>query len=356
MGEAKLTLVFPCWHAAKHMPHVLEDLQAQTFPDFEAILVNDGDDSQVEAMEQIAAQDSRIRLVHRKENGGVAAARNAGTDAATTPWITYPDPDDRIGPNYAKSLYEAVDGTDVEMACGGYTWVEMLTGEITSRYINMGVETEVIAIAKAYEKMLPPDCEFTNWNILYSTELIRRNRLRQNVSFTTGQDYLFNMEYFPFVRKVGLVRDCGYFYYNRLGTNGKRYDPQFMLNRLQIIHKRESFHQQLGWPEERIAAFKNTELAYRALRFCSYYLFSFQSPLTIKTATQKVREELFGQKELVSAILERDCGNDRLMCLFQKLVRKGNARLLVITFYVLSMCKRRFGSLYAKTKTFFRGN
>lgn len=105
---AKVSLVIPCWHAAQHMPHVLEDLQAQTFKDFEAILVNDGDDSQVESMELIASKNSRIRIVRLYQNSGVSAARNAGTDIAQAPWVGYADPDDRFGPNYLQSLYKAV--------------------------------------------------------------------------------------------------------------------------------------------------------------------------------------------------------------------------------------------------------
>ena len=96
MGIPKVSLVFPCWHAAKHMPHVLEDLQAQTFKDFEAILVNDGDDSQIPAMEEIAAKDNRIRIINRPDNGGASSARNSGMDIAKSPWIIFPDPDRQI--------------------------------------------------------------------------------------------------------------------------------------------------------------------------------------------------------------------------------------------------------------------
>ncbi len=84
----RVSLVFPCYHAGHHMQHVLDDLQAQTFKEFEAILVNDGDDSQTEAMKEIASKDNRIRIVHRDRNGGVAAARNSGTEAVTTQWVT----------------------------------------------------------------------------------------------------------------------------------------------------------------------------------------------------------------------------------------------------------------------------
>ena len=153
MHTPKVSLVFPCWHAAQHMSHILEDLQAQTFKDFEAILVSDGDDSQLEAMESIAAKDSRIRIVRLEKNGGAAAARNAGTDAVTTEWVTYPDPDDRLGPNYVRSLFEAVDDKGVEMACGGCRRVKVDTGE--TRLCDIGVDNspEILKMEEGYEKM-----------------------------------------------------------------------------------------------------------------------------------------------------------------------------------------------------------
>ena len=355
MEHPKVTLVFPCWHASKHLPHVLEDLQAQTFKDFEAILVNDGDDSQIAVMEEIATKDRRIRIVRLPQNCGVAAARNAGTDTAISQWVTYPDPDDRLGPNYVKSLYDAVDGTDVEMACGGFTQYYVKTHNNCYNYISIDHNFEIMDIAPAYELMTYASSHTIAWNKLYNISIIRKFGLRQNTEFKNSEDHEFNMRYFCLVKKVGIVRDCEYiYYYYDSDSNSKIYNPLYIQNFHEIVNLSERFHRQIGWSEQRIRTNRKTELAYAGLRFC-YSLFYSQSPLTISAATKKIQAELLNQPEIMNAISERNCGKDRLMYLFQQLTHIGNARLLAISFKLLNLGKRNFGHLYAFLKPLFRG-
>lgn len=354
MKTPKVSLVFPCWHAAQHMPHVLEDLQAQTFIEFEAILVNDGDDSQTEAMEAIAAKDDRICIIRLEQNSGVAAARNAGTNAATTNWVTYPDPDDRFGPNYVKSLYEAVDGTGVEMACGGFSICDVNSGNCSETFIKIESSPMVVNFATGYELMSHSWIYSIVWNKLYNIDLIRKNGLNHDVNFKNNQDVNFNLRYFPFVKNVSLIYDCGYDYYRYIDiSNSNRYNPQLMQNKLDNIYRRAQLHRQLGWTEERINKIKEHEFVSASLRICKN-LYAIDSPLSVDEATTKIQAELLNQPEIVNAILKRDFGKDRFWQLFQWLVRKGDARLLAIVFKVLVAGKRRFGKLYTITKPFYR--
>lgn len=355
MFKPKVSLVFPCWHAAKHMKHVLEDLQAQTFKDFEAILVNDGDDGQVEAMEAIAAQDSRIRIVNLSQNSGVAAARNAGTDAATTEWVAYPDSDDRFGPNYLKSLYEAVDGTEVDLVCGGYTVLHMNIGRYEHHYIETNKSPITVNIADGYEKMLSSYTAANTWNKLYNKKLIIDHKLKQDINFINGQDICFNLSYYPFVKQVGLVCNCDYLYhYSIYNTNWSRYNPNWMKNHLQIIKMQEELHRQIGWVEQRIIEYRDKTISYDCLKMFKN-LFEVNSPLTIREAENKIEIELLHEPMVVNAILQQNFGKDRIMKLIQYLIRKGKAYQLSVTFMVLVNGKRLYGKLYNMMKPFFRG-
>lgn len=352
MSRPKVSLVFPCWHAAQHMQHVLEDLQAQTFKDFEVIMVNDGDNGQVEAMEAIAAQDSRIRIINLPQNRGVAAARNAGTDAVTSEWVTYPDSDDRIGPNYVKSLYEAVDGAGVEMACGGFTMFYASTGKYENHFIKIN-NSPVMGIVEGYEQIMP--LKGTVWNRLYNMEIIRSNRLRQDVNFKTMQDCAFNMTYYPFVKQVGLVNNCDYIYYSvDYGTNGSRYNYLYLQNYLKLLDLQENFHRQIGWSELQVIKKTDKDISYRLSKILQNY-YAIDSPLSIGEITKIIEFDLLGNSRIVKAILQQDYGNDYLMRLLQYLVRIDNARLIALTFKVFVAGKRRWGSLYYKIKPFFRG-
>ena len=82
-----------------YLPRCLESICAQTLQDFELILVDDGTkDGCPRIMDEYAARDPRIRILH-KENGGLSSARNAGLDAARGEYVAFIDSDDYADPD-----------------------------------------------------------------------------------------------------------------------------------------------------------------------------------------------------------------------------------------------------------------
>ncbi len=77
-----ITFILPIYNMERLLPRALRSLRAQTLTDFEAILINDGSkDGSTALCAQAAAEDARFHFIDQP-NGGVAAARNAGLDAA----------------------------------------------------------------------------------------------------------------------------------------------------------------------------------------------------------------------------------------------------------------------------------
>lgn len=77
-----LSIIVPVYDVERYLPKCIDSILAQTFTDFELILVEDGSPDNCPALcDAAAAKDARIRVIHQK-NGGLSAARNAGLDAA----------------------------------------------------------------------------------------------------------------------------------------------------------------------------------------------------------------------------------------------------------------------------------
>ena len=92
----KLSIIVPIYNVEPYLRKCIDSILAQTFTDFECILVDDGSpDNCPTICDEYAKKDSRIRVIH-KENGGLSDARNAGLDIAQGEYIGFVDSDDYI--------------------------------------------------------------------------------------------------------------------------------------------------------------------------------------------------------------------------------------------------------------------
>lgn len=104
-GRPLLTLIVPAYNAANYLPNCLDDLLAQTFRDFEVLVMDDGStDRTADIGEQYARRDPRIRVM-RLPHGGVSAARNRGLEMAESRYVAFMDCDDRVDPQYLAAFF-----------------------------------------------------------------------------------------------------------------------------------------------------------------------------------------------------------------------------------------------------------
>lgn len=98
-----ISVVIPLYNKERQIAHTLRSVFAQTFQDFEVVIVDDGStDGSVAEVEKFT--DSRIRLI-RQANAGVAAARNRGIEEAQGELIAFLDADDEWKPEYLATQY-----------------------------------------------------------------------------------------------------------------------------------------------------------------------------------------------------------------------------------------------------------
>ena len=96
--KPRVSVISPVYKVAAVLPRFIESVLAQTDPDVEFILVDDGSpDDSGKICDEYAARDSRIRVIHQK-NGGACAARNAGIEAARGEYFLILDSDDAASP------------------------------------------------------------------------------------------------------------------------------------------------------------------------------------------------------------------------------------------------------------------
>lgn len=110
-----ITVIVPVYRAEKYLPACIESILNQTFSDFSLILVDDGSPDRCgEICEEYAKKDSRITVLHQK-NQGQSAARNHALSVTASPWVSFVDSDDLIHPQTLELLYQAAENASVSM-------------------------------------------------------------------------------------------------------------------------------------------------------------------------------------------------------------------------------------------------
>ena len=119
MQEVKVSVIMPAYNSEVYIRESIDSVLAQSFTDFELIVVDDGSTDTTAAIVKSYA-DSRIRLI-RQANQGVSVARNTGLEAAQGQFITFLDSDDLYYPDFLKTLYHLVQSNQTDMSFSNYS-------------------------------------------------------------------------------------------------------------------------------------------------------------------------------------------------------------------------------------------
>lgn len=111
-----VSVIVPVYNVENHVEKCLVSIMNQTYQHLEILVIDDGstDDSGV-ICDRMAAEDSRIRVVHQK-NAGVSSARNKGLDICSGSYVLFVDSDDWIEPEMVELMVSAIEKTNTDLA------------------------------------------------------------------------------------------------------------------------------------------------------------------------------------------------------------------------------------------------
>lgn len=115
-----ISIIVPIYNIEKFLPCCIDSILAQTFTEWELILVDDGSkDTCGSICDEYATKDGRIRVIH-KPNGGLTSARNAGLAMASGEWVMHLDGDDWIEPEMLELLLQKGEETGADIVMGDF--------------------------------------------------------------------------------------------------------------------------------------------------------------------------------------------------------------------------------------------
>lgn len=191
-GRPKASVVVCCYNAEKHLSKCLEALKAQTYHNFEIIVVDDGS---TDRTSEVAKRHSArlIRIDHR----GLPAARNVGVKSAKGDVIAFTDADCVAEPRWLGKLVKELTSGDYAGVIGGT--LKVLNSEsFVARCLGIRIESE------------PIKCYAGGYNMAYWKKVIERMNGFDS-SFSRGGDYEFYLRASK-THKVAWAKDAVVFF------------------------------------------------------------------------------------------------------------------------------------------------
>ena len=228
--QPKISVIVPVYKAEKYLHRCVDSILAQTFTDFELILVNDGSpDNSGAICDEYAQKDNRVRVFH-KENGGVSSARNLGLDNAQGEYITFCDADDYVTPDWLMAYSNAMmDNTD--LAIQGYNIIDCDKNIIKHLPSQKGNTFE--AKQKLIISLMRQEVYGYLWIKLFRRQLIEQNNIRFDIKSAFREDAQFFSKYLEYTTTFSCINKENYFYI--LPTAGKKYNGDSFYSLLPIF-------------------------------------------------------------------------------------------------------------------------
>lgn len=131
--EPDISILLCTYNEEDYIPWAIRSVLAQTYPNWELILVDDASTDSTAALLTAFTSDSRIRYIRNEINQGKAHSLNRGLQAARGRWIVELDADDWLAPECLKEMITTAWGDAGETALwysDYYEWVEMKSGKL----------------------------------------------------------------------------------------------------------------------------------------------------------------------------------------------------------------------------------
>ena len=212
---AQISVIVPVYKTEQYLCACVDSILHQSYSDLEVILVDDGSpDNCPQICDDYAQRDERVRVIHQN-NAGVAAARNAGLDAACGEYITFVDSDDWIDPDMYAGMMEMANAHDCDVVMCDCLKEYENRSQVYSHDIRAGFYDRAQLEQEYFPHLLMmPNVEYpptiSNWLCLFrNTEHIPR--YAEGIRYS--EDLLFGAQLMLNARSFYYMKDCCYYHY-----------------------------------------------------------------------------------------------------------------------------------------------
>ncbi len=255
MINPKVSIIVPVYNVEKYLERCVSSLKEQTLKDIEIILVDDSStDSSLEICNKMAAEDSRIKVIH-KPNEGAGMARNAALDIASGEYIGFVDSDDFVELNMFETLYDKAVQHGSDLVLSGVLFVDgnmfsekdkCIRKEYFEKDTNFDTKETLEKLRMGIVGSLPEDADDSKygmsiWKNLFKLEIIKKNNIVfQSEREIYSEDALFMIDYISCIKKATGISEAFYNYCRNGDSISKTYKKDRFEKSLAFVNEVEN--------------------------------------------------------------------------------------------------------------------
>lgn len=211
MSYPLISVIVPVYKVEQYLHRCVDSILAQTYPNIEVILVDDGSPDRCGAIcDEYAQTDQRVQVVHRP-NGGLSAARNSGLDVCHGEYIGFVDSDDCISPEmYQKLFLDIVNYSTKISFCHSYGYYGGAIPKI--HYVD---NTKCVSKSYVMRRSLEESIWWSAWTKLYHKSLFDGIRYPEG---KTNEDLPVSIRIFDRCDHIAINYNKLYYYCIRSGS------------------------------------------------------------------------------------------------------------------------------------------
>lgn len=213
----KYSIIVPVYNMQELLPKCVDSIKAQTYSDFEVVLVDDcSTDESYKMCCEIAATDKRFKVVRQDKNGGSSVARNTGLGEIQGEYVIFIDSDDYI----EEGLLEEIEKKAIPDKYDWVTWgmyydIKYPDGLIKIEKSSLNAKEDKDVAMPKYEdwRLLCLDTFFASpCNKLYRADIIKNNSITFDPRCVDFEDLIFNLQYAEYVKSFAILKKPFYHY------------------------------------------------------------------------------------------------------------------------------------------------
>ena len=349
--EPFLSVIMPVYNSGEYLKAAIESILAQTFSDFELLLVDDrSTDGSLEVCREFEAKDKRVKVIALGKNSGAATARNVGLTKVSGKFVAFMDADDTLDDYAYKTAIDSLKKSPAQVLVFGIIEeYHSEKGEIeyTKR---VAPSAGVFKTPEELRAQIPP----LEQNLLYGypvNKLYEMDHIRkEKIAFpdmALQEDIIFNIDFFMNVRSMNLLDITPYHYAKRGASVTARFLPSYFTWHRMRIERLYGQFEKWGILDDKTKSILGVKYNRFIISACER---NCDKRAEMDSAARRAFLEDIYVDKLFLDLKDHAKGGGKMADIFSGLLKNRHTKTFLFLVKTVGFVKRRFPVVFAKLK------